>query len=1381
MADLSPGQVVSLLDGRQATVRFVGSTHFAPGEWIGVELDEPTGKNDGSVQGERYFDCEHGFGMFIRPSAVAAVIAPSEQPRRESKQLSKPGGNGAPAGRSQSGSASGPSSAVKRTSGSLSSTAPKRNSASGPSTSSASRAAPSSRTPRSPTKSPTKQLGHPSRPASFSGKPSATVAKPRPGVGNRASMGPSPPSAAAASRTSRQSLIGSQSKLGKPGSPGTGSAGMGPAKRLSLRPAAAKGQSSETESRTSAPSDVSPTIESSQDAEGETQSDVLSSPEATPKQAGAHRAASSRPGLSSTPSQRGSQQSAALARELEDLKTKLKVMEKKRAEDREKLKNLERLQAERDKFEGIIQKLQTKYQPQQAELTELRKKLKEAETKLEESERQQAEHETILELATLDKEMAEEVAEALKMECQTLKLKLEELELEVEVLREENEELSQVMSPEEKSSQGWLQMEKTNERLREALIRLRDMTQQTEAELRDQIKELQDDLEEYATVKAQYEATKEKLLASESNVEDLKQQLETALGAEEMIEELADKNMRYQEEINELKAAIEDLESLKEINDELELNHIEVEKQLQEELDYREALFNEQSRKVAQQDEIIEDLEYTLSRFRELVANLQSDLEDMRASQQITESEANELSMRSRAMMDLNMKLQASVEKAQMKTIDIELGRMEAEESARHLSIVQLYLPEYFDGEKNSILAFLRVKRVGFKATLMGNTIRERLADQSSFQTVQENAFTSYDVLEKLLWISCICDRFDKFVSSCSPEQFTSFERALYELEPVERTLNSWIDALKKNEINEKKCAEELQRSIALLTHLAETLIPVELATYADEIYMRSVLIQAYLEHTASALSRLKTYLQAKLPAPAEDDEEGMFLFNKTDALVSQARGLKVVISKVIKSLEELQSRSLSLSGDAAEPFETTEETAKSLSELARQLGENIVLLLSEEGRTEPFTYPEILQNMSQTALSLVQAPAADGESNDALSLLSGKLRALTGHLEVLSTHSSDLSHTAEFERGRFPWMLRAEELKSNKTISPDADEEIRRLKNELSEASTALGVKDKTLEEQSMKVELLEARMRDANKKAALAKEFEKKFEQMQEKESQLRETVEKLTKDLRAMEAERDDYKSRFERAKRASGSAGAGAAGGVVVDSEASLAAMRENEALRAEVSSLQAAVRFLREELHRASTLDPYSVQRSVDTYSWLEAPLTQAKPSAQQESRYHRAAESRDVLTHLLKLAKETKITDLESTLPKDGASRLAWRPTKSTFKYQVLQQRERFERWAEWRDDVASREREEERMAEAKRQRALREQQERRQAQQSSSTSAASASAATASHRNTHAKTPSVSLGGYGMMGRAWRILGMQEVDGKETGEEPGKVQIVST
>ena len=51
-------------------IRFVGSTDFAPGTWIGVELDTSQGKNNGTVGGVQYFDCPHKRGMFVRPKNI---------------------------------------------------------------------------------------------------------------------------------------------------------------------------------------------------------------------------------------------------------------------------------------------------------------------------------------------------------------------------------------------------------------------------------------------------------------------------------------------------------------------------------------------------------------------------------------------------------------------------------------------------------------------------------------------------------------------------------------------------------------------------------------------------------------------------------------------------------------------------------------------------------------------------------------------------------------------------------------------------------------------------------------------------------------------------------------------------------------------------------------------------------------------------------------------------------------------------------------------------------------------------------------------------------------------------------------------------------------
>lgn len=46
--------IVSSSRGSKAgTLRYVGVTEFASGVWAGVELDDPLGKNDGSVDGKR--------------------------------------------------------------------------------------------------------------------------------------------------------------------------------------------------------------------------------------------------------------------------------------------------------------------------------------------------------------------------------------------------------------------------------------------------------------------------------------------------------------------------------------------------------------------------------------------------------------------------------------------------------------------------------------------------------------------------------------------------------------------------------------------------------------------------------------------------------------------------------------------------------------------------------------------------------------------------------------------------------------------------------------------------------------------------------------------------------------------------------------------------------------------------------------------------------------------------------------------------------------------------------------------------------------------------------------------------------------------------------
>lgn len=66
-------------DARRGTVSYIGLVPEIPGigVWIGVTLDEPTGKNDGTVKGKRYFDCSKNYGVFVRPERCEAGDFPA--------------------------------------------------------------------------------------------------------------------------------------------------------------------------------------------------------------------------------------------------------------------------------------------------------------------------------------------------------------------------------------------------------------------------------------------------------------------------------------------------------------------------------------------------------------------------------------------------------------------------------------------------------------------------------------------------------------------------------------------------------------------------------------------------------------------------------------------------------------------------------------------------------------------------------------------------------------------------------------------------------------------------------------------------------------------------------------------------------------------------------------------------------------------------------------------------------------------------------------------------------------------------------------------------------------------------------------------------------
>lgn len=73
--ELELGCKVSYGLGKRGTVRYVGETDFAQGEWVGLELDRPDGKNNGELNGRVYFTCADNHGLFVKRSQIRGVLS----------------------------------------------------------------------------------------------------------------------------------------------------------------------------------------------------------------------------------------------------------------------------------------------------------------------------------------------------------------------------------------------------------------------------------------------------------------------------------------------------------------------------------------------------------------------------------------------------------------------------------------------------------------------------------------------------------------------------------------------------------------------------------------------------------------------------------------------------------------------------------------------------------------------------------------------------------------------------------------------------------------------------------------------------------------------------------------------------------------------------------------------------------------------------------------------------------------------------------------------------------------------------------------------------------------------------------------------------------
>ncbi|GAB1603614.1 dynactin subunit 1-like isoform X4, partial [Argonauta hians] len=751
--------------GVYGQVAYIGTTLFSTGKWVGVVLDEPKGKNNGTVQGKTYFQSPENHGIFVRQSQIQAVESPE-------------GG---------------------------------------------------SDTPTTPTdaKKTTRKSGL--RPPSYVGKSSENIAE-------------------AASRSS--------SKEASPSTSMEMSSSFSEPSRM---------QTSMTSSResTGIPSRMSRSRETTPSEEKNL--NITSPGTRTVSQAAAADVTAMRAiGEDSFSVLQKEQEITGLKAEIKDLNEKLETLKVKRTEDKTKLKEFEKLKIEMQiisenkvKMKEVNNDLNRKLQAAEKEARDIR-------AEYDRYKEDMADLAETVEIATLDKEMAEEKCEGLEQELESLKEKLEELTLDHDILENEIKD---------KGTEGVAanyevkQLEVQNERLKEALVKMRDLSNEEKHDnqrLSKQSEKLQTEL---VGLRKDKEKQMNEILELQNQTIELKEQVDAALGAEEMLTTLTEKNLKLEETIEQMEEEKTDLEALHEMNEELQENARETELELREELDLTNAQLLESKRKIEAAWESMADYDQTISKFRDLVSQLQDDNKELRSKQAEAEQRQEAPTLE---VFDFKTKFAES--KAYAKTIDMELRKLDVAQANVHVSLLQSFMPDTFlkTGDSDAILAVLLVPRAISKAELLISHIKDKFDVSDSitrddvFKT-HRGAQVSYanSLIMLLNILNGVFHQFESALKTCSVELLLKISTLVPEMAIHEKALDYFIDMLRKDQLDETVSMDFLEKSLNYFQQLYSVHLVNEKVNSTHLMADQVKLALSACDSIQVDISRLKMLLQS--------------------------------------------------------------------------------------------------------------------------------------------------------------------------------------------------------------------------------------------------------------------------------------------------------------------------------------------------------------------------------------------------------------------------------------------------------------------------------------------------------------------------------------
>ncbi|KAI9445370.1 dynein associated protein-domain-containing protein [Lactarius indigo] len=1227
--DFPIGATVDINLGR-GVVRFCGTTSFSTGKWVGIELFEPVGKNDGSVQGVPYFSCPMNYGVFVKASQVRLAQVQDLPPTASSGSQS----GSQPVSRTTLGHSRTPSASLSRM----------------PSTRSIPPPSPRASSPLKPGTNQSTRSGTRLAP------PSPTKRSPIPGIQPLGSLKKTV-------LTPRRSSV-HESTLPMGGSTGT------PRDRS---PDAAPLSRALHFKRVASPVQPLPDRGLASAVQPSTASDLRS------------------PTPPSHSEPRGSL--GVNDEELQELRAKVRVLEIKRADEARHVQELQTRVNEAESFVALRPKLQAKLVQQQTELIAVRRELADAQQLSELAEARNLDALEQLEMAMLDKEVAEERAEAAEGEIEELKEKLAVVEVELEVIKEG---ASEGGNSNVAGSLAYIQLEKQNARLKEALIRLRDLSQETEQEQRKRITEMEKDVMSVDDLSTQLESALIKLSNADTQIEDLKIQLDDALGAEEMVVQLTERNLTLGEKIEEMRITIEDLEALKELGEELEENHVETERAMQDEINEKDVQLAELQQRIETLEEACQDMERTITRFRELVLQLESELETLRSETQNAQTESAAAASQTAAIMSLNLKLQSTATRNQARNIDHELKRIEANETKEWLNIVQPYLPQiYTETDGDATRCYLFFQRMASKTDLINTvTAHAHNLPESLNGRVSETLVGVCEMRGAIAVLSTLCKRFAAVIRHCDVESFISIGRLFQEIAPLERRIDMHIDLLRRDEFREMECTSDINKIQAQFNHLADTYFK----DFDFDLGERELGLVLSLDHDldvyASSMGLTKTAVEAIL-----NDEDitrelngmdpGKSFLEPIQKSLDQCKNAKAVARKLVKRLEELAHESSALKAYLVPRLEALCSIVSEMVNLGIQLAQQTMPHIDEvRASKSSFQLGKVLSFVNDVASSTVAKICKNTASP--WTALSDAISELVAQANALFPNTVDIENIVKIT-GAAPWIVRIEEVKAAMAVNEEAERKVAQLNEEMQGLVRNLKSKDQNIQESAVKIELMERRMEAAKKQAEAVTELEGLLGKAQKQEKYYVEAMEQLQSEFDSLAKENSKLKATSNAPEKEVAGATT-TQPQIVLPVDGNL----ETTHLLEQLESFRGAVRFLRME---NSYLKGNDLMREIDElpplpetrHRLLTPPLdtsglsdtdesdTETESSHKVPSVRSLAMETKSLYKEVIKFSSTPRVVDLSTTKTGQGSGK-GWVPRKKTPTYQVWERKTQAER-----------------------------------------------------------------------------------------------------